>query len=118
MIMIYSQVVDEERTEDFYLPDRRYETSKNGETKSGKYQIEKFTKDEAGDYVCPAGLKMKYIQTKEYEDWHGNCEECIPYQKNKGKLPYCERKGFMKKLGKGKRNLYEKTRIDRTCSWR
>lgn len=35
---------------------------------------------------------------------HGNCEECIPYHKNKGKLPYCERKGFLKKLEKGKIN--------------
>ena len=33
---------------------------------------------------------------------HDNCDECIPYHKNKGKLPYCERKGFLKKLEKGK----------------
>ena len=87
------QEVDEERTEDFYLPDRRYETAKNGETKSGKYQIEKFTKDEADDYVCPAGLKMKYIQTKEYEDGHTvtvyegtGCENCDKKEKcTKGK---------------------------------
>jgi hypothetical protein len=56
--------VEEERTEDFYLPDRRYETSKNAETKSGKYNIEEFRKDESGDYICPAGLKMRYYQIK------------------------------------------------------
>ena len=87
------QEVDEKRTEEFYLPDRRYETSKNGETKNGKYHIEKFTKDESGDYVCPAGLKMKCIQTKEYEDGHTvtiyegtGCENCDKKEKcTKGK---------------------------------
>jgi transposase len=75
--------VDEERTEDFYLPDRRYETWKNSKTKSGKYHIEEFKKDESDDYVCPVGLKMKYIQTKKYEDGHTvivyegtGCENC------------------------------------------
>jgi hypothetical protein len=35
---------------------------------------------------------------------HGNCEECIPYHKNKGQLPYCERKSFLKKLARKNKN--------------
>ena len=85
--------IDEERTEDFYLPDRRYETSKNGVTKSGKYHIEEFKKDESDDYVCPVGLKMKYVQTNKYEDGHTvtvyegiECDNCDRKEKcTKGK---------------------------------
>jgi hypothetical protein len=33
---------------------------------------------------------------------HGICEECIAHHKSKGQLPYCERKGFIKKLKKMK----------------
>jgi transposase len=37
---------EEERPEDIYLPDRRFESSKEGKTKSGKFQQEAFAKDE------------------------------------------------------------------------
>jgi transposase len=37
---------EEERPEDIYLPDRRFESSKEGKTKSGKFQHEAFAKDE------------------------------------------------------------------------
>jgi len=53
------QKVEEERNEDFYLPDRRYESDKKGLNKKGKFNQSNFKKNENGKYVCPAGLVMK-----------------------------------------------------------
>ena len=49
--------VEDEREEEFYLPDRRYEQSK----KKGKkrYRFEDFTEDVGGGYRCPAGKTME-----------------------------------------------------------
>lgn len=85
--------VEEKRAEDFYLPDRRYETSKKAETKNEEYNIEKFRKDESGNYICPAGIKMRYCYIRKYEDGHivinyegTDCENCNRREKcTKGK---------------------------------
>lgn len=53
------QNVEEERNEDFYLPDRRYASEKKKTTKKGKFNQTCFKKNENGEYVCPAGLVMK-----------------------------------------------------------
>jgi transposase len=75
--------VEEERDEDVYLPDRRFESSKNDKTASGKYQQEAFTKDAEGNYMCPRELKMELKNTLAHEDghkvfvYHGTgCSEC------------------------------------------
>ena len=52
--------VDEEREEKFYVPDRRYESSKNNDNRKKKYGFEDFRVDEDGGYVCPAGETMCY----------------------------------------------------------
>ncbi len=62
------QEVEEEREEDFYLPDRRFSASqKEGK---GKFPIDKFEKDENGGYECPAGHPMEYKQTITFDDGH------------------------------------------------
>jgi hypothetical protein len=75
--------VEEEQEEDIYLPDRRFESSKEGKTERGKYQQEAFKKCPGGDYMCPNGLKMKLKNTMDYDDGHKvfvyqgtGCEEC------------------------------------------
>jgi transposase len=49
--------VEDEREEEFYLPDRRYEQSKKKEKK--RYRFEDFTEDVGGVYRCPAGKTME-----------------------------------------------------------
>jgi transposase len=50
----------EEREEDFFVPDRRYETSKKDASGKDKFTQEDFKKDNEGNYICPAGHKMCY----------------------------------------------------------
>ncbi len=53
----------EEREEDFFVSDRRYETSKKNVSEKNKFTQDDFKKDDAGNYTCPAGHKMCYIGT-------------------------------------------------------
>ena len=62
--------VEEERSEDFYLPDRRYESSKKDGGEKGKLSIERFERKEDGVIVCPAGHMMDYKRSVSYEDGH------------------------------------------------
>ena len=62
--------VEEERSEDFYLPDRRYETSKKKPGEKGKLSIERFERKEGGIIVCPAGHTMEYKRSVSHEDGH------------------------------------------------
>ena len=62
--------VKKERDEDFYLPDRRYETSKKEPGGEGKLSIEQFERKEDGSIVCPAGHVIEYKRTMSYEDGH------------------------------------------------
>ncbi len=62
--------VEEERSEDFYLPDRRYEASQKKPGEKGKLSKEQFERKEDGSIVCPAGHVMEYKRTTNYEDGH------------------------------------------------
>ena len=62
------QKVEEEREEDFHIPDRRFSASeKEGKD---KFPIERFEKDENGGYECPAGHPMEYKRTITFDDGH------------------------------------------------
>ncbi len=62
------QKVEDEREEDFYIPDRRFSASqKEGK---GKFHIEKFEKNGDGGYTCPAGNPMEYQRTLTFDDGH------------------------------------------------
>jgi transposase len=52
----------EDRPEDFFVPDRRHESSNRGNDEK-KYSQEQFRKNEDGTYSCPAGRIMKSIRT-------------------------------------------------------
>jgi len=52
----------ENRPKDFHVPDRRCESSKS-DTGEGKFNQENFSKNEAGDYICPVGRKMEFVRT-------------------------------------------------------
>jgi len=75
--------VEEQRSEEFYVPDRMYETSKKDASEKNRYGLEEFGKDEEGNYVCPAGDAMKYVgivknvQGNEMQRYIGTgCGEC------------------------------------------
>jgi len=62
------QKVEEEREEDFHIPDRRFSAA--GKEGKGKSPIEKFEKDGDGGYECPAGNPMEYKRTINFDDGH------------------------------------------------
>jgi len=62
------QKVEEEREEDFHIPDRRFSAA--GKEGKGKFPIEKFEKDGDGGYECPAGNPMEYKRTINFDDGH------------------------------------------------
>jgi len=62
------QKVEDEREEDFHIPDRRFSASqKEGK---GKFPIDKFEKDGNEGYKCPAGHSMEYKRTITFDDGH------------------------------------------------
>lgn len=50
----------EKREEDFFVPDRRFETSKKDVSEKKMFTQEDFKKDDAENYICPAGHEMYY----------------------------------------------------------
>ena len=62
------QKVEEEREEDFHIPDRRFASL--GQEGKGKFSIDEFEKDGDGGYECPAGKPMEYKRTIEFDDGH------------------------------------------------
>ena len=85
--------VEEQRNEEFYVPDRMYEHSKKDASEKNRYGLEEFSKDDEGNYVCPAGNTMKYVGVvknahgDEVEKYIGTgCSECPLKEKcTKGK---------------------------------
>ena len=60
----YEMLVNtEERAEEFYVPDTRFEESKKDPEEKKKYGSEDFHRDEEGNYTCPAGNPMRHAGT-------------------------------------------------------
>jgi len=53
--------VEEQRNEEFYVPDPLFEKSKKDASQKKRYGFEEFSKDDEGNYICPAGNTMKYV---------------------------------------------------------
>ena len=75
--------VEEQRNEEFYVPDPMFENSKKDASEKKRYGLEDFNKDGEGNYSCPAGNAMKNVgvvknrQGDELEKYIGTgCGEC------------------------------------------
>ncbi len=87
------QKVEEEREENFLVPDRRFETTEKDNASKGKYDKSHFEKKDDGDIVCPEGSPMKLKTINKNDDGHTvsiyegtNCEDCLSHDKcTKGK---------------------------------
>ena len=85
--------VEEQRHEEFYIPDPLFENSKKDATDKKRYGVEDFNKDDEGNYTCPAGNAMKFVevvkngQGDDVEKYIGTgCAECPLKEKcTKGK---------------------------------
>jgi len=76
--------VEEERAEEFYIPDKMYEVTERGETSKGSYDKSQFKRGEDAEMYCPEGQRMKLVSTQRYKDGHTvmiyegvGCEGCI-----------------------------------------
>jgi len=99
----------EGRHEEFYVPDRLYENSKQDASEKKRYGLEYFTKDAEGNYTCPAGHAMKFAgvvksgQGDDVKKYVGTgCGECPLKEKcTKGKQRFLHvdlREGFREKM--------------------
>jgi transposase len=74
--------VETNRQEEFYLPDRRYESDKKKERKKGRYVPADFQEQEDGSSQCPAGRQMEYkgmctLNKQQMHHYVGTgCESC------------------------------------------
>ena len=103
--------VEEQRNEEFYVPDPMFENSKKDATEKKRYGLEEFSKDAEGNYICPGGNTMRYVgvvtnsQGDEVERYMGTgCVECPLKEKcTPGKqrsLHIDMREGYRKKMRK------------------
>ena len=53
--------IEEQRNEEFYVPDKLFENSKKDASEKKKYRVEDFSQDDEGSYICPAGEKMIFV---------------------------------------------------------
>ncbi len=85
--------VEEQRNEEFYVPDPMFDNSKKDVSEKKRYGLEEFSKDDEGKYTCPAGNAMmnvgvvKNIPGDEVEKYmETGCAECPLKEKcTKGK---------------------------------
>jgi len=76
--------VEEEREENFLLPDMRFETAEKDKGAKGKYDSSHFEKREDGVIICPEGHTMEVKTVNRYKDGHTvtiyegtGCGSCI-----------------------------------------
>ncbi len=72
--------METEREEEFYVPDKRFDSSKDRNNENGKIKSNQFLLKDNGNYYCPAGKVMKIKQVKSFKDGHSTttyiCNEC------------------------------------------
>ncbi len=64
------QEVEEGREENFFLPDKRFETAEKDNRTKGKYDSSHFEKRKDGVIFCPEGQAMKLKTVNSYKDGH------------------------------------------------
>lgn len=77
------QKAEEEREEEYFLPDARMQSERAGEAEEGRYGRERFRKTKSGKVICPQGNAMELKRVEEHEDGHSvsvyegsGCEQC------------------------------------------
>jgi len=99
------QTIEEQRAEEFYVPDRLFETSKTEEEGKEGYSLDRFERDEDGGIRCPQGHEMTHTRTEHFEDghhvdiWEGTaCAQCAQRDKctkqTKRRISVDSREGF------------------------
>lgn len=79
--------METKREEDFYVPDRLFESSKKNNDKDGKIRSDQFELREDGSYYCPNNKLMIEKRVNSFEDGHNTtiyeCKECdnCPFKK-------------------------------------
>jgi len=64
------QKAEEEREEEYFLPDARMRSERAGEAEQGRYGRERFRKTKSGKLICPQGNAMDLKRVEEHEDGH------------------------------------------------
>lgn len=113
--------VETRRQEEFYLPDRRYESDRKKERGKGRYVPADFQEREDGSCRCPAGRQMEYrgMCTRNKQQMHHyvgtGCESCeLKDRCTEGKKRHLYinvREGYRKKMraklsGEAGREMY------------
>ena len=62
------QKVEQEREEEYFLPDKRYATVENGGGVRWEYDSSRFEKQANGTVICPLGERMELKSVNRYED--------------------------------------------------
>jgi hypothetical protein len=62
------QKVEQEREEEYFLPDKRYAAVENGGGVRGEYDSSRFEKKANGTMICPLGERMELKSVNRYED--------------------------------------------------
>ena len=80
--------VEEQRSEEYYVPDARFATADKEETGKGKFEGSRFEKRGDGTIVCPAGHPMAFKREEEQPQGHtiskyegSGCESCELHEK-------------------------------------
>jgi len=63
------QKVEQERSEQYFVPDTRFEATEKGEGEKGKFDGSRFEKREDGAVICPAGYPM-VLKAERQEENH------------------------------------------------
>jgi transposase len=81
------QKVEQERSEQFFVPDTRFAAVEKGETGTGKFDGSRFAKREDGTVICPAGQPMTFKEERREENhtlriYGGTACEGCPLREN------------------------------------
>jgi transposase len=111
------QKVEQEREEEYFLPDKRYATVENGGGVRGEYDSSRFEKNANGTVLCPVGERMELKSVNRYEDGHTlsiyegtACESCSEHEKctkgNKRTISVDSREPFRQKMREKLRSVH------------
>ena len=61
---------EEQRPEEYFIPDKRFEITEKGQTAKGRFDSSNFDKREDGTIICPAGHEMVLRREEKKADGH------------------------------------------------